>query len=85
MGQFSLSSLQLLDSSQHETAGNHLIAHPSQDNLIGVSLDQPIDYLLTNVDVSRELANNGVVIITIIALTLFVREIRLLVVACKEQ
>jgi hypothetical protein len=61
----------------------HPIAHLSQDEQIGTSIDQPIDYLPTIVDVSNDLATNGVVMMTIIALTLFVREIRLLVVACK--
>jgi hypothetical protein len=61
----------------------HSIAQLSQDEQIGTSIDQPIDYLPTIVDVSNELATNGVVMMTIIALTLFVREIRLLVAACK--
>jgi hypothetical protein len=68
---------------QHQTAEFHTIAQLSQDEQIGTSIDQQIDYLPTIVDVSAELATNGVVMATIIALTLFVREIRLLVVACK--
>jgi hypothetical protein len=48
-----------------------------------VGSDQPNDYLPAIVDVSNQLSTNGVAMITILAITVLVREIRLLVVACK--
>jgi hypothetical protein len=83
MDQFLLGGFQPSGSFQRKTAEFYSIAQLSQDEQIGTSIDQQIDYLPTIVDVSSELATNGVVMATIIALTLFVREIRLLVVACK--
>jgi hypothetical protein len=84
MDRFLLDGLQLSGYFQHENADTHLIAHLSLGEQAGVSIDQPIDYLPTVVDISTGLATNGVVMMTIIALTLFVREIRLLVLACKS-
>jgi hypothetical protein len=46
--------------------------------------DQPIDYLPTIVDASNQISPNGVAMMTIFAITVLVREIRLLVVACKS-
>jgi hypothetical protein len=83
MDRFLLGGFQPSGYFQHQTAESHPIAQLSQDEQVGTSIDQPIDYFPTIVDVSSELATNGVVMATIIALTLFVREIRLLVVACK--
>jgi hypothetical protein len=82
MNQFLPAGIQPSGYFQHK-AESHPIAQLSQDEQIGTSIDQQIDYLPTIVDVSTGLATNGVVMMTIIALTLFVREIRLLVVACK--
>jgi hypothetical protein len=45
--------------------------------------DQQIDYLPTIIDASNQLSTNGVAMITIFLITVLVREIRLLVVACK--
>jgi hypothetical protein len=83
MDQFLLGGFQPSGSFQHQTVESHPVTQLSQDEQIGTSIDQQIDYLPTIVDVSAGLATNGVVMMTIIALTLFVREIRLLVVACK--